>query len=325
MRDDISTGGKIWNYLKEIRGRILLAVLLCAAYNCYFVLLLPMVRLPYLSYLNFLVGTLLVFYGVLGYLHYARDRGPAEREERMGALEDQAKEQYALNRDLQDYITKWCHEVKIPLSASLLMSEKIGDAALRRDLREQLERMNSLLKNALLGCKVQGSMFDLQIHRVELAECVRASVHNNQFFLIQEHFELELGVGEGKVYTDKSWLVYVLDQLISNAIKYAGRRRKLKIWSGTEEWDQGKRRVRLYVEDEGVGIEEGDLRRIFEKGFTGRNTHNGQYKSTGMGLYMAKVILDRLGHGIGVESACGRYTRFTITFADNSEYFLQEM
>ena len=72
--------------------------------------------------------------------------------------------------------------------------------------------------------------------------------------------------------------------------------------------------MRLCVEDNGEGIKECDIRRIFEKGYTGSNYHNGRYKSTGMGLYMASVILERLGHEIRVESEYGRGTRFMITF-----------
>ena len=75
------------------------------------------------------------------------------------------------------------------------------------------------------------------------------------------------------------------------------------------------------MEDHGEGIQDKDIRRIFEKGFTGSNYHNGRYKSTGMGLYMVAKIIERLGHEIYVESNYGAYTRFCITFRDNSSYF----
>ncbi len=323
MSEKIPRGELLLNYLKSIQAHIYLSVFLCVSYNLYFVLLLPVVKLPFLSYLNLLVATVLMIWGAAGYLSFVKKQRVSEEEIRRNAMEEQLKEQFALNCDLQDYITKWCHEVKIPLAASLLMSEKIEDGRLRQDMREQLERMNSLLKNALLGCKVQSTLFDLQIHRVKLLECVRMAVHNNQFFLIQGHFELDISVEEVQVYTDKSWLVYVLDQLISNAVKYAGENARLKIWSRTVKAAEASGAVKLYVQDFGAGIREGELRRIFEKGFTGSNYHNGQYKSTGMGLYMAKVILDRLGHGIEAESVYGEYTRFTITFSDSREFFFQ--
>ena len=78
------------------------------------------------------------------------------------------------------------------------------------------------------------------------------------------------------------------------------------------------------MEDRGAGIKEEELRRVFDKGFTGSNYHNGQYRSTGMGLYMAKLITNRLGHGLTVDSVYGEYTRFVISFADNREYFFAQ-
>lgn len=169
--------------------------------------------------------------------------------------------------------------------------------------------MNQQLNTLLLGCRLQGTLFDLQVKRISLKECVNTSIKNNQFFLIQKKFEIQLDIGNEMVYSDSAWIVYVLDQLLSNAIKYAGEQPKLSLW--TEIHSTG---IRLFVEDCGEGIHPNDLGYIFEKGYTGKNYHNGKYKSTGMGLYMAAKILRRLGHEISVESSYGEYTRFAITF-----------
>ena len=153
---------------------------------------------------------------------------------------------------------------------------------------------------------------------------MRQSVRNNRFFLIQRGFELTVEVEQIIVYTDPAWLVYILDQLVNNAIKYGERKAEegirmhpiLLIWAQKQENE-----VRLFVEDHGEGIRDSDIGRIFEKGFTGSNYHNGKYKSTGMGLYMVSRIIDRLGHGIQVESVYGTFTRFAIIFKKNP-YFL---
>jgi len=79
----------------------------------------------------------------------------------------------------------------------------------------------------------------------------------------------------------------------------------------------------LYIEDHGEGIQRQDIERIFDKGFTEANHHNGQYKSTGIGLYMVDMIVKKLGHEILVESEYGKYTRFQIKFYDNREYFME--
>lgn len=260
-------------------------------------------------------------------------------------LQKQLQKQFDANCALQDYIAKWCHEVKIPLSACLLMAEKIEDVAIKDSLLEQLERINLQLRSALLGTKMQSSLFDLQVRETSILECVKESIHNNQFFLIRKHFTLDIQTGEGGnmentdttgavgreedtgctradgiesicVYTDPLWLTYVLDQLISNAVKYAREAPILRIYSRK----QGEA-VQLCIEDNGEGIKECDIRRIFEKGYIGSSYHNGQYKSTGMGLYMVSEILKKLEHGITVESEYGKGTKFTITFRDNREYF----
>lgn len=311
-------------------------------YNIYFIWLLPNVKLQYLVYMDVLVLTGLLFGAWYGFRNF---RGRQEQKEaafrETELLREELKAQFDENCELQDYVARWCHEVKVPLSAAILMTEKPGEAEAEPEcqggpeeaegepertgkpeqaeakeaLREQLERIRQLLANMLLGCKVQSSLFDLQVGPVSLAECVRTSLHNNQFFLIRKHFEPDIRIGEEKVYTDKEWLVYILDQLISNAVKYVGDRAVLLIYGDAS---------RLVVEDRGMGIREEELRRVFEKGFTGSNQHNGRYKSTGMGLYMAKKIAEKLGHGLTVESVYGEYTRFTITFADDREHFLQE-
>ncbi|GFI18007.1 sensor histidine kinase GraS [Lachnospiraceae bacterium] len=103
--------------------------------------------------------------------------------------------------------------------------------------------------------------------------------------------------------------------MINNALKYAEQDPVIHIWAKQEEQE-----TRLFVEDSGEGIKSSDIRRIFEKGFTGSNRHNGKYKSTGMGLYMVSKIIGRLGHEIQAESEYGSYTRFCIIFKNNDYY-----
>ena len=229
---------------------------------------------------------------------------------------EQYNQQFQMNCDLQDYIARWCHEVKLPLSALLLMNEKISNQQLRTSSKEQLERIRQQLNAALIGCKVQSNLYDLQIKETSLKNCITTSIKNNQYFLIQKHFEIEIQNLEDTVYTDKEWLVYVLDQLISNTIKYCERTPKLKISS-----NKNNQIINLFIEDNGFGIKESDIRHIFERGFTGSNHHNGEYKSTGMGLYFASLIIQKLGHSLSVESEYGKYTKFTISFQDHRDYF----
>lgn len=312
-------------------------MLLCAAYNVYFLFLVKEAPAGYLLYLDFLIvvfGLLAAAADFIGFRKRARLKKEflelesvvyqefAEWENveiaahDVRILQKKLEQQRTELRELQDYIAKWCHEVKIPLAASLLMVEHVGDAKQRQDLREQMERISCQLNAALLGCRAQSSILDLQIKRVSLAACVTAAIHNHQYFLIRQKFTLDVQVRDVGVYTDQTWLVYVLDQLISNAVKYAKEEPLLKIWS--EKKDDT---IRLYVEDHGEGIRSQDIRRVFERGYTGSNHHNGRYRSTGIGLYLVSVICEKLGHGVSVESEFGCYTRFTLVFQDQREFF----
>lgn len=217
------------------------------------------------------------------------------------------------NCQMQDYVARWSHEWKLPLAACLLMQKRIPDPELKEAMGEQLERMRRQVDSMLLGCKLQSALLDLQIRRVSLKECVRTSIHNQQFFLIRRQFVPRIQVGEAGVYTDPAWLVYILDQLIGNAVKY-GRKENHEGEAILRIWDEEMGgTIRLFVEDYGEGIRDSDIRRIFEKGYTGSSYHNGEYKSTGMGLYMAAKIAKKLELELTAESRYGEYTRFCIT------------
>lgn len=321
------------DYLRRIWKAALLALLLFLSLNLSVLFLPETRRAAYLLYVDFLLLVLCLVFVALDYGRYRqreeRKRQLLELDEvilemlpdfenrdiarhEVQVLERQCQKLFDENCELQDYVARWSHEWKLPLAACLLMQERIPDPELKAAMREQLERMKGQMDSMLLGCKLQSALLDLQIRPASLGECVRTSVHNQQFFLIRNGFAPRIQVGETRVYTDPSWLVYILDQLIGNAIKY-GKKQDQKGEALLGIWEEAREKtVRLYVEDHGEGIKDSDIRRIFEKGFTGSNCHNGKYRSTGMGLYMAAKIAARLGHQIQVESRLGEYTRFCI-------------
>lgn len=326
--------------MKYLKKNIRLMILLCIVitiFNLYFIFLIPNHDSFYIYYIDILIIVCLFLVLGIDYSIYRRKQKimkemltspdiiysqidmPIDQEvfeHDLHILQSQINEQFQINCDLQDYIVRWCHEMKLPLSALFLMNEKIDDPHTRLVSKEQLERMRQQLNSALIGARIQSQIYDLQIQATNLEECVKASIKNNQFFFIQKHFTLETNQLDKTVYTDKQWLVYVLDQLFSNAIKYSKESPILKI-----EAKKVHSMIQLSIEDQGMGIKDSDIRRVFEKGFTGSNQHNGQYKSTGMGLYLVKTIIDKLGHTIIVESEYEKFARFTISFQDNREYF----
>ena len=237
-------------------------------------------------------------------------------EHDVSILQNKLQEQIDNNQDMQDFVMKWCHEIKIPLSASLLMIEKIENEKDKNQLREQLEKINQSLNFALVSCKAQSSLYDLQIKKISLKECINASIRNNRFFLIHNHAKIQINIHDEYIYSDQEWIVYIIDQLIINAIKYADDNLEIHIWC-----EVLNNTVQLFIKDFGEGIKDYDLPRIFERGYVGSNHHNGKYKSTGMGLYMVKLMINRLGHTISVESCYQKYTCFNITFQNIEKHF----
>ncbi|MCM1327074.1 MAG: sensor histidine kinase [Bacteroidales bacterium] len=319
-------------YWRKRAGTILLVICLLLFFHLYYGLLVSDISVKYEVYFDLLLAVALLF--LLGIDFMRLKKWEREKEEALSledvifmelssfenrdialhdveVLKKRLAERGQENRDLQDYVAKWCHEIKIPLAAAFLMDEEIPDARQRGELRGQLERISRQVNSMLLGCRLSGEWLDLQIKAVSLSDCVKTAVKNNSFFLIQKKFTLDIRVGDEKVHTDPSWLVYILDQLFSNAIKYALEDPRLIIRS-----ESAGDAVILSVEDRGEGIAVEDIRRVFEKGFTGSSHHNGKYKSTGMGLYMVSKIIEKLEHEIHIESEQGKYTRVSISFIE---------
>lgn len=221
--------------------------------------------------------------------------------------------------ELTDYITKWAHEVKLPLSSLRLMNERNPEEGLRQDMQERLEHLQQLVNTMLVSSKLKTLENDCKYEQVKLREVVQESLRNQSYFLIREHFQIDIDLKEITVYTDRRWLVYMLDQLIGNAVKYRRESPELKFGVSQLTEDQ----VVFWVEDNGIGIPKEELPFLFERGFIGSNLRGGDYHSTGMGLYFVKKIANRLQIGVEVSSTAGCYTRFTFCFQNNAAYLMR--
>lgn len=323
-------------YLKKKAKTITLIIALILIYNLYF-LLLEDIRVWYLLYIDLLVGILLGIILIVKMCQYNKkekekaeflsvddfifdDLGDIENYDIIkhdyDVFQKLLAKQIAINHDQEDFISKWCHEVKIPLATASLMVDSIEDNNIKIQLKEQLEKIKQYLNSALVACKVQGTFEDLHVMKIYLLECINTSIKNNRYFLINNNFQININVTNNYIYSDSQWVIYILDQLIGNAIKYAKENPCLNIYTEGDEHS-----IKLYIKDNGEGIKDYELSRVFERGFVGSNHHNGQYKSTGMGLYMVKLMVDKLGHDIEVTSNYQEYTCFCITFKNNADYF----
>lgn len=229
-------------------------------------------------------------------------------------LENEIKECENQLKDMEEYISRWVHEIKLPLSAMKIILDRDSDDMIS-SIENELEKMNFLVNSVMYGSRATASAEDIFIKEENLKDIVRTAVKSNSFFLIKNNISPKLGDLDFKVYSDKKWVTYVLGQLINNSIKYSKENGVIEFSAE----DKGEF-IELKIRDNGIGINEEDLERVFNKGFTGSNGRNSVYKSTGMGLYFSKKIIDKLNHSIEVESVKDKYTLFRIRFYKISDY-----
>lgn len=229
-------------------------------------------------------------------------------------LENETKECENQLKDMEEYISRWVHEIKLPLSAMKIILDRDSDDMIS-SIENELEKMNFLVNSVMYGSRATASAEDIFIKEENLKDIVKTAVKSNSFFLIKNNISPKLGDLDFKVYSDKKWVTYVLGQLINNSIKYSKENGVIEFSAE----DKGEF-IELKIRDNGIGINEEDLERVFNKGFTGSNGRNSVYKSTGMGLYFSKKIIDKLNHSIEVESVKDKYTLFRIRFYKISDY-----
>lgn len=202
--------------------------------------------------------------------------------------------------EMIDYYTLWAHQIKTPIAAMrLLLQEEEGGS--HAELQEQLFKIEEYVGMVLQFLRAESMNSDLKIRQYSLDGMVRQAVRKYSRSFIRKRLSLEYEELNQIVITDEKWLVFVLEQILSNALKYT---KKGKIGIYMDE----TRPKTLVIEDTGIGISSEDLPRIGEKGFTGYNGRSDK-KSTGIGLYLCDTILSKLNHTMEIESAEGKGTK----------------
>ena len=205
-------------------------------------------------------------------------------------------------RDMEEYYTLWVHQIKTPIAAmSLLLQEE--DTPENGELSMELFRIEQYVEMVLTYLRMEDMSGDLQFEKVSLDKILKQSVRKySQMFILQK-IRLDYRPVERIVLTDEKWLEFVTEQILSNALKYTKNGGEIRICL-----EEKRGRECLVIEDNGIGIQAEDLPRVFEKGFTGYNGRADK-KSTGIGLYLCKKIMDKMGHKIWIDSEVGKGTR----------------
>lgn len=206
-------------------------------------------------------------------------------------------------RETVDYYTMWVHQIKTPIAAMRLILQE-DDTEQGRALSAELFRIERYVELVLSYLRLGGSSSDYMIRQVDVDGILRQAARKYAPLFIRGKVSLELNETGLKVLSDEKWLQLVIEQVLSNAVKYAPGGH-VTVWSEGEN---------LLIQDDGVGIAPEDLPRIFERGYTGCNGRMDK-RATGIGLYLCREICGKLGHTINVASELGKGTKVTIGLA----------
>ncbi len=227
-------------------------------------------------------------------------------------LENVNKYKY-MTEDYKEYIELWIHEIKIPIATSKMVIEN-NKNAITKSIDEELDKVENYIEQALFYARSNTVEKDYYIRKVVLKEIVNESIKKNKSSLIQEKISIDIHDLDIEVNTDNKWIVFILNQIIQNSIKYRKKENSvIEIYA-----NQGKENVILYIKDNGIGIKQGEITRVFEKGFTGTNGRLSNKKSTGIGLYLCKKLCNKLGIGIELNSVQNEGTEVKLVFPKDS-------
>lgn len=216
-----------------------------------------------------------------------------DQEKRCQREQKESREKLVRSRE---YYTRWNHQIKTPIAAmELLLQEEPADV---RALKRELLKTSQYVEMALSYQRMEGDGNDLVIQRYELRPVVMQAVKKVSPLLIHKHISFSAGDLSGEVLTDEKWLVFVLEQLLTNASKYTKEGGSVRI---------GKENGLLVLRDTGIGIRPEDLPRIFEWGYTGYNGRLDK-RSTGVGLALVKQVMEMLGNKMEIRSVLGEGT-----------------
>lgn len=204
--------------------------------------------------------------------------------------------------DFEEYIESFVHDIKTPISALYLSIDN------NPELLEELHKINSKVEQMLFYARSDSAEKDYFIKGITLEDLIHPVIMDYKNYLLSKKIKIITKNLNYKVYTDEKWLHFIISQIIQNSIKYLDKEDKQIEIVGEEN----KNNIILSIKDNGIGISPSDLYRVFEKGFTGSNRK--KESSTGMGLYLAKKLSDKLGLSFEISSKEKEYTKIIITF-----------
>lgn len=211
----------------------------------------------------------------------------------------------AKEKELQEYFLIWIHQIKTPITAGKLICDGDIENENIKNIKKELIYIEDYTNMALSYLKMANHNTDMDISLVNLDDIIRPLIKKYAILFISNNIKLEYEKLNVKVITDSKWCMVVIEQLLSNAIKYTK--------NGIVSITFNEKENYLEIKDNGIGIKESDLPKIFDKGYSGFNGRQNQ-KSTGIGLFLVKQILDKLGQKVKLESKLDEGTSVKVYF-----------
>lgn len=218
-------------------------------------------------------------------------------------------------KEYKEYIESWIHEIKIPITFAMLLCEN-NKSLTTRKIYIQLEEINNFVEQVLFYARKENLSSDYMIRKTILNRVVDSVISRNKQLFIQEQIQIHTSEKEVTAYTDEKWLEFIINQILMNCVKYKNVK-DAKIVINIEEREK---QIEMSIYDNGMGIKESDIGRVFEKGFTGSNGRKIGKKSTGIGLYLCKNLCEKLGMDIQIESKENEYTRVILYIPKSQEW-----
>lgn len=320
-----------WQYIRHRRTHIVLVLVSAVMYTLAF--WLYSVNTEPAVYSSVLIAVILCSAGCIDYWRFYRrmralessleqiDAGMPSLPEPDGGIEQRYQaivaelEKKALRLSTEaeikqgerdDYYTLWAHQIKTPIAAMKLLLQG-EDSPLATEMQIELIKIEQYVEMALGYLRTERMSSDLLFQKCDLDELVRQSVKKFAKTFIRSQNRVELAGLSCSVITDAKWLSFVVEQILSNSLKYTSGG-TISIYMDKDAPDT------LVIEDTGIGIRPEDIPRLFEKGFTGFNGHENK-RSTGLGLYLCKRIMNKLGHTIALSSEQGKGTAVRLGLA----------
>lgn len=232
------------------------------------------------------------------------------------AMNDQLAIYQNASSDYREYIETWVHEIKTPIAAVKLITENNRDT-ISKHIDDELMKIDAFVEQALFYSKSNTVEKDYIIREVSLSDCVKDAIKKHSRALIECKVAIEMNDLDQVVFTDSKWIDFILGQLITNAIKY--KKDSVKLSFSALSLSNS---TVLIIEDNGIGIPEKDVNRVFNKGFTGENGRS-YAKSTGIGLYLCKKLCNKMGLSIQLASEQGEGTKISIVFPKSKRELLE--